>query len=133
MTESKFDESVWERLSPVTREICQMIGGIPLSVDNFNQMYEEDAEVALKELREHSLADEMTFREELEQKTKGFSQEGLMKKRTTLEKQELSMQEKEAEVAFRILRDRDEVSLNSMRLRLKPDFAKFVETKGLPD
>lgn len=83
MSENMFDKSIWESLSSETQEICEMIGSAPIGFDTFNEIYEDLAEKALKELREKNLIEEMTLKEELERKTKGFSEEAIRQKNST--------------------------------------------------
>lgn len=128
MSEQKFDTSVWESLSSETQEVCEMIGGVPIGFDTFHQIYEEVAEKALKELKEKNLIEEMTLKEELERKTKGFNEEEIHQKLIEIEFKGISTEEKDASDAFRRLRETSEEDLNSKRLCLTPEFGKFVDT-----
>ena len=128
MSENLFDKSVWESLSPETREVCEMIGGVPIGFDTFHKIYDDVAEKALKELKEKDLIEEMTLREELERKTKGFDEQEIHQKLIQIDFNGISKEEKDASDAFRRLRETKEEDLNSKRLCLTPEFGKFIDT-----
>lgn len=129
MSEGKFEKSIWDSLSQDTKEICESIGSVPIGLDTFNEMYDDIAEKALKELKEKGLVEEMTLEEELKRKTEGFNENQIRQRIVQPKFENFLLGEKDALNAFDRLKSTSEDQLSSKRLRLTPSFGKFIENE----
>lgn len=131
MTEQTTDFSkIWSGLSPITREICQTIGPVPIGLGSFQEMFEGDSVTVLKELKDRGLIEERTLKEELEEKAKGITphrEKQLIQPVGPTPK--LSDPEKTALSAKRALDEYDKSTLNEKRLKLTPNFGEFVDSQ----